>query len=138
MFTIDSKSSVKQVLCSSDHSTDHRQSSATVLVLLIGFAQQLRLEIPVILTPSDTRKTHVRKRNTSEIRYYKMLALCLPVVENLWNLSSCLVGPIATQAARAEGEGHTIRALHCGHTSIPIDCPAAIVSQSNSILYPLL
>lgn len=67
-----------------------------------------------------------------------MLALFLPVVENLWNLSSCLVGPVATQAACAEGEGHTIRALHRGHTSIPISCPAAIVSQSNSILYPLL
>lgn len=72
------------------------------------------------------------------MRYYKMLALCLPVVENLWDLSSRLVGPIATQAAGAEGEGHTIRALHCGHTSIPISCPAAVVPQSDSILHPLL
>lgn len=67
-----------------------------------------------------------------------MLALFLPVVENLWNLSSRLVSSVATQAACAEGEGDTIRALHCGHTSISISCPAAIVSQSNSILYPLL
>lgn len=72
------------------------------------------------------------------MRYYKKLALCLPVVENLWDLSSGLVGPIATQAAGAEGEGHTIRALHCGHTSIPISCAAAVVSQSDSILYSLL
>ncbi len=72
------------------------------------------------------------------MRYYKMLSLCLPVVENLWDLSSGLVGAIATQAAGAEGEGHTIRALHCGHTSIPISCPAAVVSQSDSILHPLL
>lgn len=72
------------------------------------------------------------------MRYYKKLVLCLPVVENLWDLSSCLVGPIATQAAGAEGEGHTVRALHCGHTSIPISCPAAVVSQSDSILHPFL
>lgn len=50
--TINSKSSVKQVLCSSDHGTDHRQGSAAVLVFLIGFAQQLRLKISIILTPS--------------------------------------------------------------------------------------
>lgn len=70
--------------------------------------------------------------------YQKLLALSLPVVENLWDLSSGLVGPIATQAACAEGEGHTIRALHSGHTSIPIGCPAAVVTQSDSILHPLL
>lgn len=57
-----------------------------------------------------------------------MLAFWLPVVENLWNLPSCLISPIAAQAARAEGEGHTIGALHCGHTSVPISCAATIVS----------
>lgn len=57
-----------------------------------------------------------------------MLAFWLPVVENLWNLPSCLVSPIAAQAAGAEGEGHTVGALHCGHTSVPISCTATIVS----------
>lgn len=67
-----------------------------------------------------------------------MVALGLPVVENLGNLPSCLIGPIATQAACAEGERYTIRALHCGHSSIPISCATAIISQSNRILYPFL
>lgn len=69
---------------------------------------------------------------------YKKLALCLPVVENLWNLSSGLISPIATQAASAEREGNTIRALHCGNASITISCPAPIVSQSDSILHSFL
>ncbi len=69
--TINSKSSMKQVLRSSDHSTNHRQSSATVFVLLIGFAQQLRLQIPIVLAPSVARKTQVRKSiNTSHVGYY--------------------------------------------------------------------
>lgn len=32
------------------------------------------------------------------------MAYGLPVVEYLWNLSSSLIGPIATQATCAEGE----------------------------------
>lgn len=55
MLTINSKCPVKEILCSSNHSTDHRQSPATVFVFLIGFAQQLRLEVPIILTPSTIR-----------------------------------------------------------------------------------
>lgn len=62
VLTIDSESSVQQVLRSSDHSADHRQSSAAVLVLLVGFAQQLRLEVSVVFAPSATRKTHVREK----------------------------------------------------------------------------
>lgn len=65
--TIDSKSPVKQVLRSSDHSADHGQSSATVLVFLIGFAQQLRLKIPVILTPSATRKRKKSQKKNPQI-----------------------------------------------------------------------
>lgn len=75
---------------------------------------------------------------TLQLMNYKMLFYLLPVVQNLWDLSSGLVGPIAAQATGAEGKGHTIRALHCGHASVPISCPAAIVSQSDSILYPFL
>lgn len=52
MVTVDGKSSVKQVLRCSDHSTDHGQRSAAVFVLLVGFAQQLRLKVPVVLAPS--------------------------------------------------------------------------------------
>lgn len=128
MLTINSKCPVKEILCSSNHSTDHRQSSATVFVFLIGFAQQLRLEVPIILTPSTMR--HLSQKKTKTTFYtsnYKMLALCIPVIENLWDLSSGLVGPIATQAAGAEGEGHTIGALHCGHPSVPISRPATVV-----------
>lgn len=51
MVTVDGESSVKQVLRRSDHSADHGQSSAAVLVLLVGFAQQLRLKVPVVLAP---------------------------------------------------------------------------------------
>lgn len=134
--TVNSKCPVKQVLCSSDHSVDHRKSSATVFVLLICFAQQLGLQIPVILAPAARRQTS--KTNTADIRLRRMIVLRLPVVENLWDLSSRLVGPIATQAAGAEGEGHTIGALHRGHTSIPISSSTAIVSQSDGILHPLL
>lgn len=139
--TIDSKSSVKQVLRRSDHSADHRQSSAAVLVLLVGFAQQLRLKVPVVLTPlcKTQRDTPSEWQNVSETeRRIKRANWRLPVVENLRDLPSGLVGPIAAQAAGAKGEGHAIRALHCGHTSIAIGCAAAIVPQSNGIFHPFL
>lgn len=67
-----------------------------------------------------------------------MRALCLPVVEDLWDLPSGLVGAIATQAAGTEGEGDTIGALHRGHASITVSRPAAVVPQSDSVLHPLL
>ena len=89
-----------------------------------------------LLQPQE--KLQVRKKISSETGFYKVLVLYLPVVEDLWDLSSGLVGPVATQAAGAEGEGHPIRTLHCGHTSIPISCPASVVSQSHSVLYALL
>lgn len=57
VLTINCKSSVKEVLCSPNHSTNHRQSSAAVFILLVGFTQQLRLQIPIIFTPSAVRKT---------------------------------------------------------------------------------
>lgn len=52
VITVDGKSSVEQVLGRPDHGTDHGQRSAAVLVLLVGFAQQLRLKVPVVLAPS--------------------------------------------------------------------------------------
>lgn len=52
VLTINCKRSVKEVFSSSDYSADHRESPATVFILLIGFAQQLGLQISVILTPS--------------------------------------------------------------------------------------
>lgn len=54
-------------------------------------------------------------------------ALRGPVVENLWDLSSGLVGAVAAQAAGAEGEGDTVRALDGGHAAIPVSRPAAVV-----------
>lgn len=62
----------------------------------------------------------------------------LPVVENLRDLPSGLVGPIAAQAAGAEGEGHAVGALHCGHTAIAVSRAAAVVPQPNGVLHPLL
>lgn len=51
-----------------------------------------------------------------------------PVVEDLRDLSSCLVSAITAQTAGAEGESNSIRTLHCGHPTITIGCAAAIVS----------
>lgn len=73
--TINCKSSVEEVFCSSDYSTDYRQSPATIFVLLIGFAQQLRLQISVILTPSAEGISPVKfvKDNKKIQKYLKML-----------------------------------------------------------------
>lgn len=57
VLTIDSERPVKEILGSADHCTDHCESPAAVHVLLIGFAQQLGLQIPVILTPTG-KDTH--------------------------------------------------------------------------------
>lgn len=65
MVTVDGKSSVKQVLGRPDHGADHGQSSAAVLVLLVGFAQQLRLQVPVVLAPS----CETQRGNPSERRH---------------------------------------------------------------------
>lgn len=65
VLTINSKCPVKEILCSSNHSTNHRQSSATVFVFLIGFAQQLRLEVPIILTPSTMRHLSQEKNQNN-------------------------------------------------------------------------
>lgn len=61
-----------------------------------------------------------------------------PVIENLGDLASGLVGAVAAQAAGAEGEVNSIRALYGGHASIPIGCAAAIVPQADSIFHILL
>lgn len=61
-----------------------------------------------------------------------------PVIENLRNLASGLVGAVAAQAAGAEGEGNSIRALYGGYASVPIGCAAAIVPQADSIFHILL
>lgn len=64
--------------------------------------------------------------------------LGLPVIENLRDLSSRLVGTVAAQTTSAEGEGHTIRALHRGHAAIPVCSAAAVIAQSHCILHPFL
>lgn len=66
--TINCKCPVKEVLCSSDDSTDHGQSSAAVFVLFIGFAQQLRLEVAVILAPSAVTQTLVKQNNRLHLK----------------------------------------------------------------------
>ena len=55
--TVHSKGPLQQVLGGAHHGADHREGAAAVLVLLVGLAQQLRLEVPVILTPADRGRT---------------------------------------------------------------------------------
>lgn len=61
-----------------------------------------------------------------------------PVIKNLRDLASGLVGAIAAQAAGAEGKGNSIRALHGSHASVPIGCAAAIVTQTDSVFHIFL
>ena len=61
-----------------------------------------------------------------------------PVVEDLGDLSTRLVGAVAAQAAGAEGEGHAVRALHRGHAAVAVGRAAAIVAQAHRVLDALL
>lgn len=67
------------------------------------------------------------------------LISCLPVIQDLWNLSPHVIGSIGAEGAGLEGEIGPVRTSDLGHPSVSVQCPQTdMILQAHGVLHAFL
>ena len=68
-----------------------------------------------------------------------LLIGCLPVIQDLWNLSPHVIGSVGAEGAGLEGEIGPVRTSDLGHPSVSVQCPQAdVILQAHGVLHSFL